>query len=67
MPGQQARERLIYVGETADRLGFRTFNPRTYKFSTEFELIFDENSLKDRGLALLGSARGWSWLVNITT
>ena len=34
VPGQQAREKLIYVGETADRLGFRTFNPRTYKFST---------------------------------
>jgi hypothetical protein len=52
VPGQLAREKLIYDGETADRLGFRTFNPRTYKFSTEFELIFDENSLKDRGLAL---------------
>ena len=52
VPGQQAREKLIYVGETADRLGFRTFNPRTYKFTTEFELVFDENSLKDRGLAL---------------
>ena len=52
VPGQQSREKLIYVGETADRLGFRTFNPRTYKFSTEFELIFDENSLKERGLAL---------------
>ena len=52
VPGQQAREKLIYVGETADRLGFRVFNPRTYKFSTEFELIFDENSVAERGEAL---------------
>ena len=49
VPGQQARELLIYVGETADRLGFRVFNPRTYKFTTEFELIFDENSAAERG------------------
>ena len=52
MPGQQARELLIYVGETADRLGFRVFNPRTYKFSTEFELFFDENSTAERGEAI---------------
>ena len=52
VPGQQARELLIYVGETADRLGFRVFNPRTYKFSTEFELFFDENSTAERGEAI---------------
>jgi len=43
-----AREKLLYVGETADRLGFRCFNPRTYEFTTEFELIFDEESVKNR-------------------
>jgi hypothetical protein len=44
IPGQMARKRLIYVGESADRVGFRCFDPVTYKFSTEFELIFDETS-----------------------
>ena len=48
IPGQIARKRLIYVGETADRIGFRCFDPITYKFTTEFELIFDEQSAKKR-------------------
>ena len=48
IPGQLARKRLIYVGETADRIGFRCFDPVTYKFSTEFELIFDEGSARKR-------------------
>ena len=48
IPGQAARKRLIYVGESADRVGFRCFDPVTYKFSTEFELIFDEASAKKR-------------------
>jgi hypothetical protein len=48
-----ARQRLIYVGETADRVGYRCFNPITYKFSTEFELIFNEASSKKRILSLL--------------
>ena len=48
IPGNNARERLIYVGHSADRVGFRCFNPITYKFSTEFELIFDEESGKKR-------------------
>jgi hypothetical protein len=29
VPGQSARERLLYVGETADRIGYRCLNPRT--------------------------------------
>lgn len=53
VPGQMAREKLLYIGETADRLGFRCFNPRTYKFTTEFELIFDEESVKNRADTLL--------------
>ena len=48
-----ARKRLIYVGETADRVGFRCFDPITYKFSTEFELIFEEDSAKKRINSLL--------------
>jgi len=48
IPGQLARKRLIYCGETADRVGFRVFDPITYKFSTEFELIFDEHSARKR-------------------
>jgi len=48
IPGQVARKRLIYCGETADRVGFRVFDPVTYKFSTEFELIFDEYSARKR-------------------
>ena len=52
-PGQMARKRLIYVGETADRVGFRCFDPITYKFSTEFELIFEEHSARKRINSLL--------------
>ena len=48
IPGQIARKRLIYCGETADRVGYRVFDPVTYKFSTEFELIFDEASALKR-------------------
>ena len=48
-----ARKRLIYVGETADRVGFRCFDPITYKFSTEFELIFEEHSARKRINSLL--------------
>ena len=48
IPGQIARKRLIYCGETADRVGYRVFDPVTYKFSTEFELIFDEDSARKR-------------------
>jgi hypothetical protein len=48
IPGQAARKRLIYCGETADRVGFRVFDPVTHKFSTEFELIFDEYSARKR-------------------
>jgi hypothetical protein len=36
------------VGETADRIGFRCLNPRTLKYTTEFELIFDEHSASKR-------------------
>ena len=45
IPGLPTRERLIYVGETSERIGFRCFNPLTHKFTTEFELIFDEESV----------------------
>jgi hypothetical protein len=48
LPGQSARKRLIYCGETADRMGYRVFDPVTYKFSTQFELIFDESSARKR-------------------
>ena len=33
IPGLPTRQRLIYVGETPDRIGFRVFNPLTYKFT----------------------------------
>jgi hypothetical protein len=52
IPGQMARKRLIYVGETGDRMSFRCFDPLTHKFSTEFELIFDEKSSRERINAL---------------
>ena len=52
VPGQQNRRRLLYVGQTPDRLGFRCFDPITFKFSTHFELLFDENSSKKRINAL---------------
>ena len=45
IPGLPTRERLIYVGEASDSMGFRCFNPSTYKFTTEFELIFDEDEI----------------------
>jgi len=44
IPGLPVRNRLIYVGETPDRVGFRCFDPVNYKFTTEYDLIFDENS-----------------------
>jgi len=52
IPGQMARKRLIYCGESADRVGFRCFDPLTFKYSTEFELKFDEGSAKKRINAL---------------
>ena len=42
------RVRLLYVDETTERVGFRCFNPVTFQFTTEFELIFDEESIFDR-------------------
>ncbi len=48
LPGQEARKRLICCGETADRVGFRVFDPITYKFSTEFDLMFDDGSARKR-------------------
>ena len=48
IPGQQSRKRLLYCGETPDRLGFRCFDPITFKYTTEYELIFDETSAKKR-------------------
>ena len=48
IPGQQARKRLIYCGESADRVGFRCFDPISYRFSTEFELTFNEDSASKR-------------------
>ena len=48
MPGQATRKRLIFVGLTADRVGWRCFDPITFKFTTEFELIFDEKSSRKR-------------------
>jgi hypothetical protein len=36
------------VGETADRIGFRCLNPRTLKYSSEIELVFDEQSALKR-------------------
>lgn len=48
IPGQMIRKRLIYVGESPHRIGFKCFNPNTSKFTTEFELIFDEEGLHKR-------------------
>jgi transposase InsO family protein len=45
IPGLNTRQRLIYVGETSDRIGYRCFDPNSFKFTTEFELIFDEESI----------------------
>jgi len=52
VPGMAARKRLIYVGESADRVGYRCLDPETFKFSSEFELIFDEDSARKRVCAL---------------
>ena len=48
LPGLARRKKLIYVGETANRMGFRCFDPVTFKFTTEFEVIFDEEGLLNR-------------------
>jgi hypothetical protein len=48
VPGQNSRKRLIYCGETPDRLGFRCFDPIKFKYTTEYELTFDEASAKKR-------------------
>ena len=46
-PAKQAeRKRLLYVCESADRFGFRCFDPVICKFNTEFELIFNETSAR---------------------
>ena len=47
-PGLPTRKRLIYVGDTANRIGFRCFDPIEFRYSTEFELIFDEEGLEHR-------------------
>jgi hypothetical protein len=47
-PGLPVRKRLIYVGDTANRIGFRCFDPIEFKFTTEYELIFDEEGLELR-------------------
>ena len=52
VPGQQNRKRLIFVGHTPDRMGFRCFDPITFRFTTHFELLFDEESSKKRINAL---------------
>lgn len=48
IPGQNGRKRLIYCGETPDRLGFRCFDPIKFKYTTEYELTFDEASAKKK-------------------
>ena len=40
------------MGETADRVGFRCFDPINFQFTTEFELTFDERSARKRINAL---------------
>jgi transposase InsO family protein len=52
IPGQMIRKRLIYVGESPHRIGFKCFDPDTSKFTTEFELIFDEQGLSNRAQLL---------------
>jgi hypothetical protein len=47
-PGLPVRKRLIYVGDTANRIGFRCFDPIEFKFTTEYELIFDEDGVDQR-------------------
>jgi len=48
LPGQEARTRSTYCGETADGTGFRVFDPITYTFITKFDLVFDESSARKR-------------------
>ena len=48
VPGQMSRKRLIFVGFTPDRMGWRCFDPIDFKYTTEFELIFDEYSSRRR-------------------
>ena len=52
VPGQANRRRLIYVGHAADRMGWRCFDPITFKLVIRYELIFDEHSAKKRICAL---------------
>jgi hypothetical protein len=52
IPGLPVRKRLIYVGDSQDRIGFRCFDPIEYKFTTEYELIFDEDSVAQRSSLL---------------
>ena len=37
VPGQANRRRLIYVGHAADRIGWRCFDPITFKFVIRYE------------------------------
>jgi len=48
VPGLPVRKRLIYVGDSAEQIGFKCFDPIEYKFTTEFELIFDEDEIDQR-------------------
>lgn len=43
-----SRKRLIFVGFTPERMGWRCFDPIDFKFTTEWELIFDEHSAEKR-------------------
>ena len=52
VPGMAARKRLIYLGESSDRVGYRCLDPITLKFTHEYELIFDEESARKRVCAL---------------
>lgn len=48
--GQMKRVKLIFVGFSHDRIGFLCFNPVTFQFTVEFELIFDEEAIEERKL-----------------
>lgn len=48
IPGLPVRKQLIYVGEAADSIGFRCFNPNTHELTTEYELLFDEDEVSRR-------------------
>jgi hypothetical protein len=52
IPGLAVRKRLIYVGDSPDSIGFRCYDPVEFKFSTEYDLIFDEASVKRRSVML---------------